>query len=211
MLKGDIIMICKNCGNVIPNESIFCTECGASVDSQPTFEPEYTDFADPVACAEEAQACIKKAKVALAMGIVALAMSFSEIILKIIARFANLFTLGLASFIIAPLQISAPVCGIVCMILGFVFSSKPLKADIQPETIDAELYEKYLSAKKTAKISKILCIVALAIMIVSAVISVLLLIGSIVIAVIALFFPTFLAGVPVLSELADMLDIGAIF
>ena len=174
-------MICKNCGNVIPDESIFCTECGASVDSQPTFEPEYTDFADPVACAEEAQACIKKAKVALPMGIVAIAAYPAGTAVGIIGGFFGYFTLGIVSLISSPIATLLCLASIVCMIIGLIFASKTSKIDVQPDTVDPELYESYLSAKKKAKITKILCIITLSMIVAVTLVSILIGIGALVV------------------------------
>lgn len=46
-------MFCKNCGNQLPDDAVFCGHCGTRVESEPAVQPAYAAPQEPVYAAPQ--------------------------------------------------------------------------------------------------------------------------------------------------------------
>ena len=158
-------MICKNCGNVIPDESIFCTECGTMVASQPEVQvPDFNyppvqaenyDYADgtipeeevvydPETNAENAKAFITAgAKSKLPLAIVSVSLHLG---VAMMFALLTIFFPPFGSIAYFFLCLAALIAGIICLCI----SKKSVKElpTVIPEMLDPELLEEYNSVEK---------------------------------------------------------------
>ena len=68
ILKRGIIMVCKNCGAVLEEDSVFCINCGTKVDNDPnhvvsTEEPVVSEVVEPTPTSDKVVRKIAKEKV----------------------------------------------------------------------------------------------------------------------------------------------------
>lgn len=171
-------MVCKNCGNQVADDALFCTSCGIKLENE-----ELAVGTDFVSMVNSAKIWKKNARTALILGIVSISIIPAIILTWICVPAFNVvisFILGLlpvvgvylagiystvTAIIAAPIMVLLFVCSAIgAPVCAFIARSLIKKAKNLPEvtpevmdyTDDEDLYKDYLSAQKKAGTVKIL-------------------------------------------------------
>lgn len=167
--------ICKICGNQIEDYAVFCTNCGATVETQEQVQQPVNNYdyyaqpeveevaAEEPSLIETASLFIKKIKTAFITSIVSTSLvPFYAVmwVVFIILGFIPIVNI-ISGIVWLFLGTAIIIAAIVCTILAWLNFSKAKKLpSIIEGEIDPELFASYQAAQKKMKVAKILAIVA---------------------------------------------------